>query len=104
MMASVKSRLEESSTDNEDDSISNAAYSTFNPLATEDSTDLINGRNTYINGDPTHTDKKREQQVWHGVVKSQCCKCIDVTVTVVIIVLVWVVMSMPTIFYAKTVV
>ena len=108
-MASVRTRLEESSIEDDDDSSSMVAYTTFNSLTAEDSVEQIRRRNVDINGDPAYyqcTDSEMEdseQPACLGMFKSCCYKCIDVTVTVVVIILVWMIMAAPTGLYAYTV-
>ena len=105
-MASVRARLEEISTDDDDESSSLAPYTTFNSLPTEDSLEQIRRRNADINGDPAqyqHTDSGVEERpVWDKVLKSRCFKCLDITVTVAVISLIWMVMALPTVFYIRT--
>ena len=104
-MASVRARLEEISTD-DDESSSMAPYTTFNSLPTEDSLEQIRRRNTDINGDPPHYQRTdsgvEESSVWAKVFKSSCFKCVDITATVVVISLIWMVMALPTAFYIHT--
>ena len=104
-MASVRARLEEISTD-DDESSSMAPYTTFNSLPTEDSLEQIRRRNTDINGDPPHYQRTdsgvEESSVWAKVFKSSCFKCVDITATVVVISLIWMVMALPTAFYIRT--
>ena len=105
-MASIRARLEEVSTD-DDESSSMAPYTTFNSLPTEDSLEQIRRRNTDINGDPAHyqcTDSGvEEKSAWAKMFKSRCFKCLDITATVVVISLIWMVMALPTGLYAFTV-
>lgn len=105
-MASVRARLEEVSSD-DDDSSSLTAYTTFNSLGTEDSLEQIRrSKNSDINGDPGYyqrTDSEVEERpAWHGKFKPCCFKCMDITVTVVVIFLIWMVMALPTAFYVYT--
>lgn len=104
-MASVRARLEEISTD-DDESSSMAPYTTFNSLPTEDSLEQIRRRNTDINGDPPHYQRTdsgvEESSVWAKVFKSSCFNCVDITTTVVVISLIWMVMALPTAFYIHT--
>ena len=105
-MASVRARLEEVCTDDDDESSSMAPYNTFNSMPTEDSLEQIRRRNTDINGDPAHyqcTDSGvEEKSAWAKVFKSHCFKCVDITATVVVISLIWMVMALPTVFYIHT--
>ena len=104
-MAAIKSRLEASSSSDDDQSSSIAPYTTFDSLTAEDSVEQIRKRNSNIdiNGDPAHSrltvddiDQKLTRQ-------SMTCywKCIDITIVVVIVVLVWLMMSLPTVFYIQ---
>ena len=104
-MVSIRARLEEISTD-DDESSSMAPYTTFNSLPTEDSLEQIRRRNADINGDPAqyqHVDSGVEERpVWDKMFKSCCFKCLDIAVTVSVITLIWIVMALPTGFYAFT--
>ena len=106
-MASVRARLEEVSTDDDDESSSMAPYNTFNSLPTEDSLEQIRRRNTDINGDPAHYQRTdsgvEEKPAWAKVFKSRCFKCVDITATVMVVSLIWMVMALPTGLYAFTV-
>ena len=106
-MASVRARLEEVSTDDDDESSSIAPYNAFNSMPTEDSLEQLRRRNADINGDPAqyqHTDSGvEEKSAWAKVFKSRCFKCVDITATVVVISLIWMVMALPTGFYAFTI-
>lgn len=105
-MASVRARLEEISTDDDDESSSMAPYTTFNSLPTEDSLEQIRRRNADINGDPAHyqrTDSGMEEKsAWAKMFNSCCFKSLDITATVVVISLIWMVMALPTVFYILT--
>ena len=105
-MASVRTRLEEVSTDDDDESSSMAPYNTFHSMPTEDSLEQLRRRNADINGDPAqyqHTDSGvEEKSAWAKVFKSRCFKCVDITATVVVISLIWIVMALPTVFYIHT--
>lgn len=105
-MASVRARLEEVSSDNEDSS-SLPAYTTFNSLGTEDSLEQIRrSKSSDINGDPGYyqrTDSEvEERSARHGKFKPCCFKCMDITTTAVVIFLIWMVMALPTAFYVHT--
>lgn len=104
-MASVRARLEEvSSVD--DESSSMAPYTTFNSLPTEDSLEQIRRKNTDINGDATcyqHTENNRkEKPAWAKLFKSRCFKFIDIITTVTVVSFIWIVMALPTGFFIYT--
>ena len=105
-MASVRNRLEEVSSTDDDESSSIQAYTTFASLGTEDSAEQGTRSNTDINGDVgdyQRTDSGVEDtSVLSEKFKSRCCKFVDVTITVVVIFLIWMALSLPTAFYIRT--
>lgn len=104
-MASIRAGFEESNIDDDSHSNSKAAYTNFNPLTAGDS---VEQKKIAIDGDVAHhhpTDGEvKECQVWQGVFESHCCKYVDIIATMVIIALVWVMMTLPTVFYIETLV
>lgn len=109
-MEAIRSKLKlEASSSDDEDSCSFAPYTTFNSLTAEDSMEQIRRRTMDINGDPAQCrcndhDSVDEQISTKLITKSHCYKFIDIAIVVSIVALVWLVMSLPTVFYIKHVV
>ena len=96
-----RSTLEEVSSYSDDDSSSLSAYATFNSLGMEDSLERTRRLKKIDSGHKECTDSGVEERpAWCGKLKSCCFKCMDITATVVVIFIIWMVMALPTAFYA----
>ena len=107
-MSSVRTKSEESCSDDENRSSSLADYTRFCTVSENLKTVVQNSKPTDFEGDPAANDcppidsEVKVQSIWHRVFRSQCCKYTDIIVTVLLVALVWMMMAIPTVMYIRT--